>query len=118
MGETPNFDDLKVECNSDRLEHCFHFLFLQEVFENESFVELIVQECEVVTNRMHRRQQLLQEGQRFSPYGPVSSNGLQCMREAQRKDGHLFNALNAVLVLGREAGEEKCNHVAIMEQFG
>ena len=30
----------------------------------------------------------------------------------------LFKNANAVLVLGREAGEEKRNHVAIMEQFG
>ena len=118
MGETPHFDDLKVQCNSNRLEHCFCFLFMQEAAENESFIELVAEECEVVTNRMQKRQQLLQEGQSFSPFGPVSSNGFQCMREAQRKDGRLFAALNTVLVLAREAGEEKRRHVAIMEQFG
>ena len=59
MGETPNFDDLKVECNSHRLEHCFRFLFMQEAAENESFIELVAEECEVVTNRMQQRQQLL-----------------------------------------------------------
>ena len=117
MADTPNFNDLKEECNSNRLENCFHFLFMQEMVENESFVELLVEECQLVVNRMQKRQELLQEGQSFSPFGPVSSNGLQCMREAQRKDSRIFAALNDVLVLVREAGEEKRRHVAIMEQF-
>ena len=117
MADTPNFNDFKEECNSNRLENCFHFLFMQEMVENESFVELLVEECKVVARRMQKRLELLQEGQAFSPFGPVSSNGMQCMREAQRKDGRIFAALNSVLVLARDAGEEKLSHVAIMEQF-
>ena len=117
MGDTPNFDDLKAECDSNRLEHCFHYLFTQELVENESFVELLVEECQVVVTRMQKRQELLQECQSFSPFGPVSSNGIQCMREVQRKDGRIFAALNSILVLARDAGEEKRRHVAIMEQF-
>ena len=117
MSQTPNFDALKEECNSDRLEHCFHFLFMQESFENQRFVELLVEECELVANRMQRCHELLQEGQTFSPFGPVPSNGLQCMREAQRKDCRIFAALNTVLVLAREAREEKRRHMATMEHF-
>ena len=37
------------------------------------------------------------------------------MREAQRKDGRLFAALNIFLVLAREAGEKKRRHVSITE---
>ena len=117
MGHTPNFDDLKEECNSNKLEHCFSYMFTQEMIDNETFVELLVEELRVISERMQKRQEMLQEGQSFSPFGPVSINGLQCMREAQRKDGRIFAALNAVLVLAREAGEEKQRHVALMERF-
>lgn len=59
---------------------------------------LLVEECGVVTNRMQKRRDLLQEGQTFSPFDRVSNNGLQCMREAQRKDGRILAVLNASYV--------------------
>lgn len=80
MSRTPNFDDLKEDCNSNRLEHCFCYSFMQELAENESFVALLVEECELVSSRMEKHRELLQEGQTFSPFDPVSSNGLQCVR--------------------------------------
>ena len=77
MSRTPNFDNLKEDWNSNRLEHCFRYSFMQELDENESFVALLVEECELVSSRMEKRPKLVQEGQTFSPFDPVSSNGLQ-----------------------------------------
>lgn len=61
---------------------------------------------------------MLQEGQSFSLFDLVSGNGLQCMREALYKDGHILAALIVVLDLAREARDEKRRHVATMEQYG
>ena len=118
LGSTPNFDELKEACNSDRLEHCFRFFFMKEVGENEAFITLIDEECDDVRCRMQKRLNLLREGQTFSPFDPVSSDGLRCMREAHNKDGEILRALIVVLDLACEASEEKCEHVATMEQYG
>ena len=118
MAHTPNFDDLKEECNSDRLEHCFRYFFMQLADENESFIALLEDECEVVQSRMQKQLELLQEGQGFNPFDHAVANGLQCMREAQVKDSRILAALNVVLVLAREARDEKRRHVSIMERYG
>ena len=118
MAATPNFDQLKAVCNSNRLEHCFHFLFMKDAAVNETFVSILEEEYEVVRRRMYKYQQLLQEGRRFSPFYVAAGDGLRCMREAQYKDGLIFNALNVVLDLAREAREEKARHVATMKQHG
>ena len=87
MAGTPNFDQLKVACNSNRLEHCFRFLFMEDAAVNERFVSVLEKEYEVVRCRLYKYQQLIQEGRRFSPFDVAVGDGLRCMREAQYKDG-------------------------------
>lgn len=118
MSYTPNFDELKEACNSNRLEHCFRYLFMQEAEENEGFIVLLREECDTVRSRMQKRRQLLEEGQRFSPFDPVAGDGLKCMQDAQYKDGHILAALNVVLDYALEARDEKAEHVTTMEQYG
>lgn len=118
MSQTPNFDELKVECNSNRLEHCYRYMFMQEEDENESFIALMYEECEVVRRRMQRRRELLDEGQTFSPFCRVSGNGLQGMTESQYTDGLILAALTRVLELACGARDEKRRHVATMERYG
>ena len=103
MSSTPNFGKLKNDCNSDRLEHCYRFLFMQEAAENDGFITLIDEECDDVRRRMQKRQFLLQEARAFSLFNSVSIDGQLCMREAQNKDGQILAALIAVLDLAREA---------------
>ena len=38
MGSTPTIDQLKVDCNSNRTEHGFRYLFMQDEAEAEMFV--------------------------------------------------------------------------------
>ena len=118
MSSTPNFDELKNDCNSDRLEHCYRFLFMQEAAENDGFITLIDEECDDVRRRMQKRQFLLQEARAFSLFNSVSIDGQLCMREAQNKDGQILAALIAVLDLAREAREERRRHVSTMEKYG
>ena len=117
MSSTPNFDEVKEACNSDRLEHCFRFLFMKDLRENDAFISLIDEECDDVRQRMQHRRRLLQEGRAFSPFDPVSGDGLECMRQAQNKDGEILAALMVVLDLAREAREQKHEHVTMMEQY-
>ena len=118
MAFTPNFDELKEQCNSNRLEHCFRFLFMQEASHNDGFITFLEEECEEVRRRMRQQRALLQEGKRLSPFDPVSVDGLQCIKEALYKDGQLLAALVVVLDLARDARDEKRAHVSVMEQYG
>lgn len=118
MSSTPNFDELKKDCNSDRLEHCYRFLFMQEAAENEGFITLIDEECDDARRRMQKRRLLLQEATTFSLFNSVSVDGQLCMREAQNKDSQILAALIGVLDLAREAREERRRHVVTMEKYG
>lgn len=119
MVSTPNFEELKEACGSNRLEHCFRFLFMQEASENEGFIRLLDEKCDDVRHRMQKRRELINEGQKgFSVFDPVSGDGLQCMQEAQYTDGQILAALMHVLDLAREAMDEKHTHVEKMEQYG
>ena len=118
MAFTPNFDDLKERCNSNRLEHCFRFLFMQHASHNDGFITFLEEECEEVRSRMRHQRALLQEGKRLSPFDPVSDDGLQCIKEALYKDGQILSALFVVLDLARDARDEKRAHVSMMEQYG
>lgn len=116
MSSTPNFDELKEDCNSNRLQDCFRYLFTREAAENDDFIRLIDDECDAVRSRMQYRRLLLQEGTAFSPFDPVYADGEQCMREAQNKDGEILHALIVVLDLAREAREERISHLGKIEK--
>ena len=59
---TPNFYELKSACNSDRLEHCFRFMFMQDASENDRFVTVLEAEYEALHQRLFKYGQLVQEG--------------------------------------------------------
>ena len=86
MVATPTIDQLKVACNSNRTEHCFCYLFMQEAAETEMFVTRLEMECEAVRSRMLKYQRLLQEGRWLSPFDPAVDDALQCTSEGQHKD--------------------------------
>ena len=118
MAMTPTIDQLKVDCNSNRTEHCFRFLFMQDAAEAEMFVTRLEVECEAVRSRMLKYRRLLQEGRWLSPFDVAADDALRCTSEGQYKDGLILNALNVVLELAREAREERREHVPTMEQHG
>ena len=118
MASTSSFDQLKVACNSNRLEHCFRFLFMEELAKNESFITVLEAQYEAVRQRMVKHRNLLQEGRSFSCFNPVTVDGLRCTSEGQYKDGLILNTLLVVLELAREAREEKRAYVSVMEQYG
>lgn len=118
MSSTPMLDQLKFACNSDRTEHCFRFLFMQDAGQTELFIARLEAECEVVRNRMLKYQRLLQEGRSLSRFDTAADDGLRCTSEGQYKDGLILNALNDLLELAREAREERLGHVSTMEQHG
>ena len=75
MSSTPNFDELKNDCNSDRLEHCYRFLFMKEAAENDGFITLIDEECDDARRRMQKRRLLLQEARAFGLFNSASIDG-------------------------------------------
>ena len=118
MGSTPTIDQLKVDCNSNRTEHGFRYLFMQDETEAEMFVTRLEVEREAVRSRMLKYQRLLHEGRWMSPFDVAADDALRCTREGHYKDGLILTALNAVLEVAREARQEKHRHVITMERYG
>jgi hypothetical protein len=59
MDLTPRFDELKEECDLNRLEHCFRLFFMQQVAVNDGLITLLEEECQAVRLRMQRQHELL-----------------------------------------------------------
>ena len=117
MGGTPTIDRLKVDCNSNRTEHAFRYLFEQDEAEVEMFVTRLEVECEVVRARMLKYGRLVHEGQWLSPFDMAADDAVRCTMEGRHKDALILNALNVVLELAREARQERHEHVTTMMQY-
>ena len=118
MSATPTLDQIKFACNSDRTEHCFRFLFMQDGVQIDLFIARLEAECEAVRMSVVKYRRLLQEGRLLSRFDTAAADGLRCTSEGQYKDGLMLNALNDLLELAREAREERLGHVSTMEQHG
>lgn len=86
MGSTPNFEELKKACGSDKLNDAFRLLFLHEEADNEGLIMLLTEKCDDEPAKIGKKRELLQEGESFSLFDLVVVNGLQCLQEAQSKD--------------------------------
>lgn len=114
MAATPQLDEYKKACGSDKLNHALRVLFLHEEADNEGIILLLVEKCDDVRARIATKRALLEEVGNFSPSDIAVGSGLQCLQEAQNKD---FQLLVAALDLASEARIEKRRHVVTMEQY-
>ena len=97
MGERPNIDQLKRECGSNQLKHCFKYLFVQEWNENEALIMYVGQKCADLETKIERRDELIQEAQSFGPFHDVATVGADCMIQTQQRDRDILAALHVVL---------------------
>ena len=117
MALTPNFDELKAACRSDKLQHAFRLLFLHEEADIEGLIMVLNERCDDVRARIVKKRELLREGESFSASDPVAVNGLLCLQEAQNKEFNLLAAMVALIDLAHEARTEKRRHGLTMEQY-
>ena len=62
--------------------------------------------------------ELIEEGQIFSDFDVLACDGMQCLVEAQAKNGEILQSLLTFLDLLREARAEKQRHVMVMDVHG
>ena len=115
MGQRPNIDQLKWECGSNQLKHCFKYLFVQEWNENEALIIYVGQKCADLETKIERRDELIQEAQSFGPFHDVATDGADCMIQTQQRERDILGALIGVLDLAREGRAEKEQHVGLMD---
>ena len=115
MGGRPNIEQLKQECGSNQLKHCFKYLFVQEWNKNEALIMHVGQKCAGLQEKIERRDELIQEAQSFSHFHDVATNAVDCMFQTQQRDRDILAAMHVVLNLAREARVEKQQHVGLMD---
>ena len=115
MVSTPNFDELKAICGSDESKDYFKFLFVQEETENEGYIRKIVEWCDGMHEKIAKFGAMLEEGQRFSDFDVAHWDGMECLVQAQARNGVILEAFLHLLNVLREARDEKHKHVMVME---
>ncbi|PWA78574.1 hypothetical protein CTI12_AA167070 [Artemisia annua] len=115
MVSTPNFDELKGICGSNESKEYFKFLFVQEEAENEGFIRKVIELCDGMHGKIAKFGAMLEEGQRFSHFDVAHWDGMECLVQAQARNGVILQAFLRLLDVLREAREEKRKHVLVME---
>ncbi|PWA74701.1 hypothetical protein CTI12_AA251300 [Artemisia annua] len=115
MVSTPNFDELKDICGSNEIKDCFKFLFVQEETEIKGFIRKLVEWCDGMHEKIAKFGQMIEEGQTFSDFDVGAWDGMECLVEAQARNGVVLQAFLRLLDVMREAREEKRRHVMVME---
>lgn len=115
MALTPNFDELKQICGSDESKDYFKFLFVQEEAENEGFIRKTVEWCDGLHEKIAKFGAMLEEGQRFIHFDVAHWDGMECLVQAQARNGVILQEFLRLLDVLREARKEKRRHVMVME---
>ncbi|PWA89238.1 hypothetical protein CTI12_AA111910 [Artemisia annua] len=115
MVSTPMFDQLKAMCGSDESKDYFRYLFAQDEVENEGLLRKIVALCDGLHDKIAQFGAMIEEGQRFSHFDAAHWTGMECLVEAQARNGVVLQAFVRLLDVLREAREEKRRHVMVME---
>ncbi|PWA52320.1 hypothetical protein CTI12_AA446020 [Artemisia annua] len=115
MASIPNFDQLKEMCGSQEIKDCFKFLFIQEEAENEGSITKVMEWCEGVRQKIAKFAELIEEGRNFSDFDVPAMDGMECLVEAQVRNGLILQALIGLFDALREAKTEKRRHVLVME---
>lgn len=115
MVSTPHFDQLKALCGSNESKDYFKYLFVQELGENQGFIRKITEWCNGLHEKIDQFGVMLEEGQRFSDFDVAHWDRMECLVEAQARNGVFLQAFLQLLDVLREAREEKRRHVMVME---
>ncbi|PWA86556.1 hypothetical protein CTI12_AA139600 [Artemisia annua] len=115
MVSTPNFDELKDICGSNESKGYFKFLFVQEEAENEGYIRKTIEWCDGMHEKIAKFGAMLEEGRRFSDFDVAHWDGMECLVQAQARNGVILQAFLRLLDVLREARDEKHKHVMVME---
>ncbi|PWA85131.1 hypothetical protein CTI12_AA151840 [Artemisia annua] len=115
MVSIPNFEQLKEMCGSNDIKDCFKFLFIQEEAENQGSITKVTEWCEGLREKIAKFAELIEEGRTFSDFDVPAMDGMECLLEAQARNGVILQALVGLLDALREAKPEKRRHVMVMD---
>ena len=87
MVSIPKFKQLKELCGSYEIKDCFKFLFVQEDNENEVFITKVSEWCNGMREKILKFADLIEEGNAFSSLDVAACDGMECLMEAQLKNG-------------------------------
>lgn len=103
-------------CGSDEIKDCFKFVFIQEESELEGFVRKVTEWRNGLHEKIANFGELIEEGQgRFSDFDVPAADGMECLVQAEARNGVFLEAVTNLLDVLLEAIPEKRNHGMIME---
>ncbi|PWA57526.1 hypothetical protein CTI12_AA409340 [Artemisia annua] len=84
-------------------------------YEIEGFIRKVTEWVDGFRANIAKFADLIQEGQTFSPFDASACDGVECLVEAQAKNGEILQLLVVLLDVLHEARVEKQRHVMVME---
>ncbi|PWA62202.1 hypothetical protein CTI12_AA365860 [Artemisia annua] len=106
MASMPNFEELKEMCGSDEIKDCFKFLFVQEEGQIEGLIRKVREWSDGMHEKILKFGQMMEEGQNFSHLDVPAMDGMECLIEAQARNGVILHALVAKSIKDGKVGDE------------
>ena len=116
--KTPLLDELKELCGSDKLHHCFKFLFGHEHTATEAFIRNIAECCNELETIIEQRTARMTEVWLLDHDDEEAAWQIyECLRLDQVRERKRLEVLTALLFEVRGGLSEKEEHIGIMEGF-
>ena len=99
MSETPNLDELKDMCGSDKLHKCLKFLFSQEIPLNELMIQCLGKKRDELQENVDKRTKRMDDILELNvDEEEAADDGYQSLHEVQVMERRLLESLSAILV--------------------
>jgi hypothetical protein len=118
MSGSPNLDELKDLCGSDKLHKCFKFIFSQEIPLNEVMIQCLGEKRDELRISVDKRTKRMAEVLDLNfDEEEAAADGYESLEEVQVMERRLLESLSAILVDLRALVSKKEEAIADMDYY-
>lgn len=118
MSGSPNLDELKDMCGSDKLHKCLKFLFSQEIPLNEIMIQCLGEKRDELRISVDKRTERMAEVLELDfDEEEAADDGYESLHEVQVIERRLLESLSAIVVDLRALVSKKQEAIADMDYY-
>ena len=118
MSGSPNLDELKDLCGSDKLHKCLKFLFSQEIPLNEVMIQCLAEKRDELRINVEKRADQVDEVLTINfDEEEAAEDGYESLHEVQVMERRLLESLSAIVVDLRALVSKKEEAIADMDYY-